>query len=78
MIRALLASVGGCWTLRIYAVFNLIAGLPVAWAVPRSRFASVSTSSEGLERPNTHVSRSLALRPTFIFSALAAFLQVRL
>jgi hypothetical protein len=75
VIRALLASVGGRWTLRIYAVINLIAGLPIAWTVPRSRFASVSTA-DGPERPNTHISRSLASTPTFIFSALAAFLQV--
>ncbi|RYP67053.1 hypothetical protein DL770_008695 [Monosporascus sp. CRB-9-2] len=74
VIRVLLSFVGGRWTLRIYAVFNLIAGLPIAWAVPRSRFAAVSTA-EGPERRNTHVSRSLASRPTFLFSAAAAFLQ---
>ncbi|KAI2631085.1 major facilitator superfamily domain-containing protein [Hypoxylon sp. NC1633] len=73
-IRALLSSVGGRWTLRIYALFNLIAGLPVAWAVPRSRFAAVSTA-DGPERRNTHVSRALALTPTFLFSVVAAFLQ---
>ncbi|KAB5518919.1 major facilitator superfamily domain-containing protein [Coniochaeta sp. 2T2.1] len=74
VIRTLLSSVGGRWTLRIYAVFNLVAGLPIAWAVPRSRFAPVSTA-DGPERPNTHVSRALALKPTFLFSAIAAFLQ---
>ncbi|KAL8796255.1 MAG: hypothetical protein Q9195_001370 [Heterodermia aff. obscurata] len=74
VIRALLSSVGGRWTLRIYASFNLITGFPVAWAVPRSRFATTSTA-EGPERRNTHVSRALASRPTFLFSALAAFLQ---
>lgn len=74
VIRALLSSVGGRWTLRIYALFNLIAGLPIAWAVPRSRFAAVSTA-EGPERRDTHVSRALAMRSTFIFSAIAAFLQ---
>ncbi|OTA61850.1 MFS general substrate transporter [Hypoxylon sp. EC38] len=74
VIQALLSSVGGRWTLRIYAVFNLIAGLPIAWAVPRSRFAGVSPA-EGPSRPNTHVSRALAARPTFLFSAVAAFLQ---
>ncbi|KAK8038301.1 monocarboxylate transporter [Apiospora phragmitis] len=31
VIRALLSSLGGRWTLRIYAAFNLVAGLPVAW-----------------------------------------------
>ncbi|KAH6657701.1 major facilitator superfamily domain-containing protein [Truncatella angustata] len=74
VIRALLSAVGGRWTLRIYALFNLIAGLPIAWTVPRSRFAAVSTA-EGPERRGTHVSRSLALKPTFLFSAVAAFLQ---
>ncbi|KAK3370645.1 major facilitator superfamily domain-containing protein [Podospora didyma] len=74
VIRALLSSVGGRWTLRICALFNLLAGLPIAWAVPRSRYAGVSTP-DGPERRNTHVSRTLALRATFIFSAVAAFLQ---
>ncbi|KAI4859818.1 major facilitator superfamily domain-containing protein [Hypoxylon rubiginosum] len=74
VIRALLSSVGGRWTLRIYALFNLVAGLPIAWAVPRSRFAGVSTA-EGPERRNTHVSRALATQATFIFSVVAAFLQ---
>jgi MFS family permease len=75
VIRALLSSLGGRWTLRIYAVFNLIAGLPIAWAVPRSRFATVSTDEGLQERRNTHVSRALASRPTFLLSAVAAFLQ---
>ena len=75
VIRALLSSVGGRWTLRISAFFSLVAGLPVAWAVPRSRFARLSTA-DGPERRDTHVSRSLASRPTFLFSAVAAFLQV--
>ncbi|KAF3011902.1 hypothetical protein E8E14_009051 [Neopestalotiopsis sp. 37M] len=74
VIRALLSSVGGRWTLRIYALINLAAGIPIACAVPRSRFAPVSTS-ERPERPNTHVSRALGLRPTFVFSVVAAFLQ---
>ncbi|PYH97585.1 MFS general substrate transporter [Aspergillus ellipticus CBS 707.79] len=74
VIRALLSSVGGRWTLRIYAAFSLIAGLPIAWAVPRSRLVAASTA-EGPERPKTHVSRELASRSTFIFSVVAAFLQ---
>ncbi|ERF74255.1 hypothetical protein EPUS_01942 [Endocarpon pusillum Z07020] len=74
MIRALLSSVGGRWTLRLYAGLNLIAGLPTAWAVPRSQFAARSTA-EDPERRNTHVSRALASRTTFLFSAVAAFLQ---
>ena len=75
MLRALLSSVGGRWTLRLYAGFNLIAGLPTALAVPRSQYAARSTI-EGPERRNTHISRALFMRPTFLFSAVAAFLQV--
>lgn len=88
-IRALLSSIGGRWTLRLYAIFNLVAGLPIAWAVPRSRFAGGEnhpapdannqgqgeTDSDSEGRPNTHVSRALASRPTFVLSAVAAFLQ---
>ena len=75
MIRALLNPVGGRWTLRIYAAVNLIVGLPVAWAVPRSRLAGAS-SAGGSDRRNTHISRALAAKATFLFSAVAAFLQV--
>ncbi|KAL2016555.1 hypothetical protein VTK56DRAFT_3412 [Thermocarpiscus australiensis] len=76
VIRMLLSSVGGRWTLRIYAAFNLVAGLPIAWAVPQSRFRSVSTSeAPETERRKTHISRALASRATFLFSAVAAFLQ---
>ncbi|KAI0405667.1 major facilitator superfamily domain-containing protein [Xylaria palmicola] len=74
LIRALLSSVGGRWTLRIFALIYAVAGLPVAWSVPRSPLARVSTPDRH-ERRDTHVSRSLASRPTFIFSAVAAFLQ---
>jgi MFS family permease len=74
VIRALLTYLGGRQTLRIYAIFNLLAGLPIAWAVPRSRFTPHSPS-ESPDRPNTHVSRALASRPTFLLSAVAAFLQ---
>ncbi|KAI3320517.1 MFS general substrate transporter [Xylariaceae sp. AK1471] len=74
VIRALLSSVGGRWTLRILAVFYLVAGLPIAWAVPRSRYAGISTS-EVPKRRDTHVSRVLASSPVFIFAAVAAFLQ---
>ncbi|GAP83564.1 putative monocarboxylate transporter protein [Rosellinia necatrix] len=74
VIRALLSSIGGRWTLRALAISYLVAGLPIAWAVPRSRFAGVSSACMP-ERRETHVSRSLASRPTFIFSVVAAFLQ---
>jgi MFS family permease len=78
VIRSLLTSLGGRRTLRIYALFNLLAGIPIAWAVPRSRFTPHSgTPSESPlgDRPNTHVSGALASRPTFLLSAVAAFLQ---
>ncbi|KAI1272299.1 major facilitator superfamily domain-containing protein [Xylaria sp. FL0933] len=74
VIRALLSSVGGRWTLRILALFYAVTGLPIAWSVPRSPRASISTA-DSPERRDTHVSRSLASRPVFIFSAVAAFLQ---
>ncbi|KAI0411145.1 major facilitator superfamily domain-containing protein [Xylaria grammica] len=74
VIRALLSSVGARWTLRIFALFYAIAGLPIAWSVPRSPFAGVSTTDRP-ERRVTHVSRSLASNPVFLFSAVAAFLQ---
>lgn len=68
-LQALLRAVGGCWTLRACAALYLIAGLPVAWAVPPSRFAVTAS------RRRTHVSRALAARPTVFLSAIAAFLQ---
>ncbi|RWA10318.1 hypothetical protein EKO27_g4776 [Xylaria grammica] len=74
VIRALLSSVGARWTLRIFALFYAISGLPIAWSVPRSPVAGVSTT-DGPERRVTHVSRSLASNPVFLFSAVAAFLQ---
>ncbi|KAK4248347.1 major facilitator superfamily domain-containing protein [Corynascus novoguineensis] len=78
VIRALLSAIGGRWTLKLYALFNLIAGLPIAWTVPRSRFAGAvvtTASSSRRRRFDTHVSRALASRPTFLLSAAAAFLQ---
>ncbi|KAL8930841.1 MAG: hypothetical protein Q9208_000382 [Pyrenodesmia sp. 3 TL-2023] len=66
--------VGGRWTLRILAGVNLLVGLPTAWAVPRSNFAASSTIGSQ-ERRDTQVSRALASRPTFLFSAVAAALQ---
>ncbi|KAI1421091.1 major facilitator superfamily domain-containing protein [Xylaria sp. FL1777] len=74
VIRALLSSIGGRWTLRTFALFYVVIGLPLAWSVPRSPFTTVSEAA-GPQRRGTHVSRSLASRPVFIFSAVAAFLQ---
>ncbi|KAI0008687.1 major facilitator superfamily domain-containing protein [Xylariaceae sp. FL0662B] len=92
-IRALLNVMGGRWTLRVYALFVLVVGIPVAWAVPRSRFSAVSAgpaaaASSGADelanaeepestrqRRGTHVSRHLVVKPAFLLSAVAAFLQ---
>jgi len=58
-----------------------VAGIPIAWAVPRSRFVATTNTGTATDaghdrgRRNTHVSRSLAKRPTFFLSAVAAFLQ---
>ncbi|KAK0631413.1 major facilitator superfamily domain-containing protein [Immersiella caudata] len=76
VIRTLLSSVGGRWTLRIYTPPS--ASSPVflsPWAVPQSRLSSISSPDQEPERRKTHVSRTLALRAAFLFSAIAAFLQ---
>ncbi|KAH6640874.1 major facilitator superfamily domain-containing protein [Chaetomium tenue] len=82
---ALLNTIGGRRTLQIYAIFNLIAGLPIAWSVPRSRFAGTGTPTTNpnntnpqpiaTSRPSTHLTRPLSTHPTLLLSALAAFLQ---
>ena len=82
--RVLLSSVGGAWTLRIWALIVLLVGVPVAWAVPRSRYPAMPPSSADIEEselgPNagrrlTHLPRSLLKEPTLLLSAGAAFLQ---
>ncbi len=82
--RALLSALGGAWTLRVWALVVLLVGVPVAWAVPRSRYPAMppsSADSEELEhgpdagRRLTHLPRSLLKKPTLLFSAVAAFLQ---
>ncbi|AEO60798.1 hypothetical protein MYCTH_2310405 [Thermothelomyces thermophilus ATCC 42464] len=57
VIRALLSSIGGRWTLRLYALFNLLAGLPIAWTVPRSRFA-VGRNTAAVSTPGHRLSES--------------------
>ncbi|EPE10498.1 monocarboxylate transporter [Ophiostoma piceae UAMH 11346] len=90
-VRALLSAVGGRWTLRSLAALDLVVGLPVAWAVPPSRFPSVvarevdsSASTAGIEatasshvvaRRRTHVSAALLTTPAFLLSVAAAFCQ---
>ena len=66
MIRALLASIGPRWTLRLLSLLNLLISLPIAITAAPSRFVG---------RRNTHLSLSLAKRPAFLFSVGAAFLQ---
>jgi cyanate permease len=66
LIRALLTAIGPRWTLRLLALLNLAISLPVALTSSPSRFAG--------KRP-THVDLKLALKPAFLFSAGAAFLQ---
>ncbi|KAH8890239.1 MFS general substrate transporter [Thozetella sp. PMI_491] len=84
LLRALLASLGAATTLRIWALVVLLVGIPVAIAVPRSRFPAMPPSSADSEdadrgpdagRRLTHVPRSLLRKPTMLFSAAAAFCQ---
>ncbi|KAK0651100.1 major facilitator superfamily domain-containing protein [Cercophora newfieldiana] len=77
LLRALLTTLGGRWTLRVYALLNLVLGLPIAYSVPPSRFSLSTSSHASIDHPrrNTHVSRALAVRSTFILSSIAAFLQ---
>lgn len=78
-LRALLSALGGRWTLRLMAAAYVVLGVPVAWAVPRSRFvvdpsASTSTPTQTLRR-RTHVSAALVATPAFLLSTAAAFCQ---
>ncbi|KIM96319.1 hypothetical protein OIDMADRAFT_105917 [Oidiodendron maius Zn] len=66
LIRALLTAIGPRWTLRLLALLNLTISLPVALTSAPSRF---------IGRRPTHVDLKLALKPAFLFSAGAAFLQ---
>ena len=45
VLRALLARIGAAWTLRVLAAISLVVGLPVALAVPASRFPAVPAPS---------------------------------
>lgn len=63
---ALLSQLGPRWTLRILALLNVIISLPIALNAAPSRFRT---------RRQTHVNLSLAVKPAFLLSVGAAFLQ---
>ena len=66
LIRALITAVGPRWSLRFLCLLNLFISLPIAVTASPSRF---------MGRRRTHVDLKLALRPAFLFSVGAAFLQ---
>ncbi len=65
-IRGLLSAIGPRWTLRTLAFLVLIISLPIAFTVSPSRFVG--------RRP-THIDIKLAMKPSFLFSVGAGFLQ---
>lgn len=65
-IRALITAVGGRWTLRCLAFLNLLISLPIAVTASPSRYVG---------RRRTNLDLNLALKPSFLFSVAAAFLQ---
>jgi len=66
VIRLLLISIGPRWTLRALCFTNLIISLPIAMTASPSRFIG--------KRP-THVDLKLAIKPAFLLSVGAGFLQ---
>ncbi|TGO30927.1 hypothetical protein BPAE_0002g00170 [Botrytis paeoniae] len=66
LIRFLLTSIGPRWTLRLLSFLVLIIALPIAATAAPSRF---------IGRRQTHVDLKLAIKPAFIFSVGAGFLQ---
>ncbi|KAF7941283.1 hypothetical protein BELL_0001g00230 [Botrytis elliptica] len=66
LIRFLLTSIGPRWTLRLLSLLVLIIALPIAATAAPSRF---------IGRRQTHVDLKLAIKPAFIFSVGAGFLQ---
>lgn len=66
LIRALITAIGPRWTLRFLCFLNLLISMPIAITASPSRF---------LGRRRTHVDLKLALKPAFIFSVGASFLQ---
>ncbi|KAF7874933.1 hypothetical protein EAF04_002107 [Stromatinia cepivora] len=66
LIRFLLTSIGPRWTLRLLSFLVLVIALPIAATAAPSRFVG---------RRQTHVDLKLAMKPAFIFSVGAGFLQ---
>jgi MFS family permease len=66
LIRLLLFNLSARWTLRFLSLFNLLISMPIALTAAPSRFVT---------RRQTHVDLKLALKPAFLFSSGAAFLQ---
>jgi len=66
IIRVLLTHFGPRWTLRFLAFLNLLISLPIATTAAPSRF---------IGRRPTHIDIKLALKPSFLFSVAAGFLQ---
>jgi MFS family permease len=66
LIRFLLSSLGAPWTLRFLSFLNLCISMPIVLTASPSRF---------IGRRPTHVDLKLALKPAFLFSVGAAFLQ---
>ncbi|KAL3423803.1 hypothetical protein PVAG01_05550 [Phlyctema vagabunda] len=65
-IRYLLSAIGPRWTLRLLSFLNLLISLPIAITASPSRFAG---------RRATHVDLKLAVKPAFLLSVGAGFLQ---
>jgi MFS family permease len=66
VIRALLSNIGPRWTLRALAFLVVIISMPIAVTAAPSRFVG--------RRP-THINLKLAMKPAFLFSVGAGFLQ---
>jgi len=66
LIRALLTAIGPRWTLRTLSLLNLLISLPIAITASPSRFVG--------RRP-THINLKLAMKPAFLLSVCAGFLQ---
>jgi hypothetical protein len=66
LIRALLTAIGPRWTLRTLSFLNLLISLPIAISASPSRF---------IGRRPTHINLKLAMKPAFLLSVGAGFLQ---
>ncbi|PQE16925.1 hypothetical protein CJF30_00003635 [Rutstroemia sp. NJR-2017a BBW] len=65
-IRYLLTAIGPRWALRTLSLLTLVVALPIAVSAAPSRF---------IGRRPTHVDLKLAMKPAFLFSVGAGFLQ---